>query len=168
MSENSIGEHIDSWMSVSLNELKWLHETAKNMKSIVEIGSCKGRSTYALCSSGCPVVIAVDDFGCGTRKEFFENTKEFKNLTLFEMLSIDAAELIQSVDMVFIDGMHDYEHVMEDLKLWRSKAKKLICGHDYRLDVTWTDVAVATTEYFGFKPSLFETIWYVEVKNGIN
>ena len=166
----TIGEHIDDYMSVSLNELRWLHETAKNMKSIVEIGSCKGRSTYALCSSGCPQVIAVDDFGCGTKAEFLENTKEFKNLTLLEMLSKDAVDKVSDTDMVFIDGMHDYEHVMEDLILWGNKAKILLCGHDYRPNTPWTDVQRAVNNFLGYTPLLFETIWYVEVRNnyGIN
>jgi Methyltransferase domain len=157
----SIGEHIDNYMSVNLAELRWLHETAKKMQSIVEIGSCKGRSTYALCSSGCPSVIAVDDFGCGTYDEFVKNTKEFifKNLTLYKMLSREAASLITETDMVFIDGMHHYVAVIDDLKLWTPKAKKLICGHDW-IDRDWSDVQKAVRDYFSSEPhEVFETIW---------
>ena len=41
--------------------------------------------------------------------------------------------LDHSLDMVFIDGAHDYESVMTDILSWLPKIKKngLICGHDY-------------------------------------
>jgi len=50
---------------------------------------------------------------------------------------------------------------MEDLKLWEPKAKKLICGHDYDIG-PYFGVVLATDEYFGKKPNLFERIWYIE------
>jgi len=38
-----------------------------------------------------------------------------------------------TVELVFIDGGHTYEDVIEDIRLWLPKVKKggLICGHDY-------------------------------------
>jgi len=38
-----------------------------------------------------------------------------------------------SVDCVYIDGVHSYEHVMQDIKLWYPKVKKggIIGGHDF-------------------------------------
>lgn len=59
-STNAPGSHIQGWMTVE--ELNWLLETGKAMESIVEVGSWKGRSTFAQCSSGCPRVYAVDHF----------------------------------------------------------------------------------------------------------
>lgn len=163
---SSIGQHIDSFMSVNDKELQWLHDKAKEMSSIIEIGSCKGRSIYALCSSGCPNVIAIDDFGCGTREEFIKNTKDLQNLTLMEMLSRDAADFVDSADMIFIDGMHNYDEVIRDLRFWSGKATKLICGHDY-LDVGWSDVIKAVNDFFITPPNVFETIWYYNISNGI-
>jgi len=61
----------------------------------------------------------------------------------------------------FIDACHEYDFVMEDLKLWEPKAKKLICGHDYDIG-PYFGVVLATDEYFGKKPNLFERIWYIE------
>jgi Methyltransferase domain len=162
--KESIGEHIDNFMSVNEKELLWLYEVAGNMKSIVEIGSCKGRSTYALCSSECPLVISIDDFGVfpDTYPDFLNNTKNFKNLRQLRMLSEQAKSFVIDVDMVFIDGMHDYNSVTTDLRSWFPKTKKLICGHDYN-DQSWTDVKKAVNDYFQdlFKVEVFETIWAV-------
>jgi len=167
MPEESIGQHIDDFMSVNLKELQFLHDLAKEMQSIVEIGSCKGRSTYALCSSGCPSVIAVDAFEIYPETlydDFQRNVGHFENLKLYKVLSEDAAELIDEADMIFIDGNHSYDQVILDLSLWTPKAKKLICGHDFR-DETWTDVPEAVRKYFGREPEVFETIWLIRKGN---
>ena len=128
-------------------ELDWLYETAKGMKSIVEVGSWKGKSTFALCL-GCPgTVYAVDHFK-GSRDErdknhkealttnifevFLENVGHFKNLKTWKMDSLQAAGYFddKSVDMVFIDAGHTYKEVRDDLRAWMPKAVKLLCGHD--------------------------------------
>ena len=161
----SIGEHIDPWMSVTLGELQFLHDSAKNMKTVVEIGSCLGRSTYALCSSGCELVIAIDDFEMSPACEpkFLENLAEFKNIRLLKMKSEKAAELIESADMIFIDGNHEYDEVRKDLTLWAPKVKKFLCGHDYRDDVDWTKVKPAVDDFFRETPKLYQSIWYYEI-----
>jgi len=160
-----IGQHIDKWMSVNEKELLWLHDTAKRMNSIVEIGSCKGRSTYALCSSGCKMVYAIDDFEMSpaTQHDFTSNLLGFNNITLLKMKSCLAAQYFDKVDMVFIDGNHEYEEVMKDLELWTPKATKFLAGHDYRTDVTWTQVAPAVNDFFKKEPKRFEDIWYYEL-----
>ena len=126
-------------------ELQWLYEIAKSMNSIVEIGSYKGRSTYALLS-GCPgPVYAVDFFSCGgmwpdtdpqsdTWPAFFVNVGHFPNLHPVRMTSAKAAAfgpVPPLVDMVFIDGCHDFAAVFHDLNLWEPRATKMICGHDW-------------------------------------
>lgn len=44
-----------------------------------------------------------------------------------------------SLDYIYIDGNHDYDHVKQDLKLWwpKLKAGGLLAGHDYLLDFDW-------------------------------
>jgi hypothetical protein len=138
------GSHIQGWMGI--RELLWLHETAKNMESVVEVGSWKGRSTFALCSSGCPRVIAVDHFqgspehqrdfgfahGWSPYPEFERNIlQNFQNVGLKHMTSVEAAQEFAdgSVDMVFLDGAHEYAAVQEDLAAWESKATRLIAVH---------------------------------------
>lgn len=90
--QSAPGSHIQGWMNDK--ELRWLFETAKSMQSVVEIGCWKGRSTFALCCSGCPAVYAVDHFNGSqvawmqerihregsTENEFLRNLAEFQNL----------------------------------------------------------------------------------------
>lgn len=160
---NSPGNHIHGWMDN--HELNWLYETAKQMKSVVEIGSWQGRSTFALCSSGCPRVIAVDHFKgsiehqatirdekLNIRELFYKNVGHFENLIVVEKSSAEAAALVAKmegmVDMVFIDASHDEYSINEDLRLWAPLARKVIAGHDYGYD----SVKVPVVKYFGHTP----------------
>ncbi len=55
-------------------------------------------------------------------------------VTLLKMLSVEAATRFKDsqLDFVYIDGNHDYGHVMQDLDLWWPKVKLggLVGGHD--------------------------------------
>jgi predicted O-methyltransferase YrrM len=136
---------IDGWMGDE--ELRWLYETAKTMKSVVEIGSWKGRSTHAILSGCRGPVWAVDHF-MGSPNEleaahreakdgkiydqFIANVGMFPNLTVLRMPSVEAARKFspKSVDMIFIDGCHVYEDVHADIAAWLPIARKIISGHD--------------------------------------
>lgn len=58
-----------------------------------------------------------------------------RDLWLHRCDSAHAARLFDDgqVDMVFVDAMHDYEHVKSDLDAWTPKVKRggIMCGHDY-------------------------------------
>ena len=157
-------------------ELEWLYEAAKRMNSIVEIGSWQGRSTYVLLSGCRGPVVAVDKWDVelmkphgdaqAARKAFFVNMKDFTNLTVMEMDSLQAAIAFRddSVEMVFVDGNHLYKPFMDDLMAWLPKTKKLICGHDY-LKTDFPGVQQALDEYFGLGqvhtgPG---SLWYVDL-----
>lgn len=66
---------------------------------------------------------------------------------IMKMCSIDAAPLIPdgSLDFVFIDAIHEYEPVKQDIAAWYPKVRKdgIFAGHDYR----WTDVGRAVNEF---------------------
>ena len=57
------------------------------------------------------------------------------NAILIKKTSVEASYFIDdnSLDFVFIDGVHSYDHVMEDIITWNRKVKKggIISGHDY-------------------------------------
>jgi hypothetical protein len=57
------------------------------------------------------------------------------NCELVRKFSQDAAQDFgnESLDFIYIDANHDYQHVYEDLTLWTPKVKKggIISGHDY-------------------------------------
>lgn len=62
------------------------------------------------------------------------------------------------VDMVFIDGSHEYEAVKADIEAWGSKAQRLICGHDWDRP----GVQRAVKEAFGHRATLAAgSIWQV-------
>lgn len=135
-------EALKGWMLPE--ELAWLYEAAQEMDSIVEIGSYKGRSTYALLSGCRGPVYAVDFFMCGKMfpyldddpdcyPEFMANVGHFSNLTVVRGTSAEAAvsDLIPpEIDMVFLDGCHELSAVLEDLNLWGPRTRKLVSGHD--------------------------------------
>lgn len=153
-------------------ELNWLYKMAQDKNSIVEIGSWKGRSTHALLSACKGIVTAVDHFrgspgeveqkGQHPYKDFIKNVGHFKNLKILKMSSEKAVKLVKSVEMIFIDGAHDYDSVKKDIEMWALKATKLICGHDFN----WPGVRQAVTEKFGSTIRTKETIWYKRLKQG--
>jgi hypothetical protein len=61
------------------------------------------------------------------------------------------------VDMVFIDGAHDFDSVVADITYWMARTEVLLCGHDYiRADDLppgaepgFPDVAVAVDKILG-------------------
>lgn len=160
-------EPISVESAVSNDEAIWLYEQAKEMDSIVELGSYKGKSTHALLSGCKGIVYAVDHFkgsesksdetyGKSGKNEFLKSTHGFNNLILLEMCTVKAAELFKdkSADMIFIDAGHLYEEILADLKAWIPKIKKLVCGHDIQylsiirvlteLDLTWKAIGIGT------------------------
>lgn len=159
-------------------ELLWLYLTAKEMDSIIEIGSWRGRSTHALLSGCKGTVWAVDHFK-GSRdqindelafseiekgdvyRDFFKNVGHFKNLKLLKMDSLEAVKKFKdnSVDLVFIDGGHGYGEVKQDIKAWYPKTRKIVCGHDF----DFPGVNKAVHESFD-KILLLEELW-INFKN---
>jgi predicted O-methyltransferase YrrM len=67
----------------------------------------------------------------------------------------------KSVDLVIIDGSHEYNDVLNDIKAWIPKIKKggMIIGDDYHPN--WKGVMDAVNDYFGENNvALFDNIWY--------
>jgi predicted O-methyltransferase YrrM len=135
---------------MSAEELQWLYTTAMGMGTIVEVGSWRGRSTHALLSGTDGHVYAVDTWKGSVNEtggahsdalkhnilaQFVNNLAGFKNLSVINLESIRAARCFdeKSIDMVFIDGCHLKEAVIEDLKAWMPVCKKLLCGHDFEM-----------------------------------
>jgi hypothetical protein len=155
------------------DEMNWLYETAKGMKSIVEIGAFKGKSTHALLSgiSKDGMVYSIDPLDYDDWKdnkvfmEFMRNVGFYPNMRFIRFRSAQAVKMFEdkSIDMVFIDGDHMYPSVKQDIELWLPKTKKLICGHDYHnFTPECEGVTKAVDEMIsGFK--LCHSIWYKEI-----
>lgn len=73
---------------------------------------------------------------------------------LFENRSIDIPEMFddESIDLVFVDGNHDYEYVKADLQIYWTKIRKggVMIGHDYFLDQMFPGVKRAVDEFVEF------------------
>lgn len=166
--------NVEGWMTPL--ELEHLYLLAKEMDSVVEIGSWKGRSTGAFCA-GCPgTVTAIDHFmgskgflfeekvhtraafGDAVYKDFCENTKQYTNLVVNRKESLEAVNDYpdKSFDLVFIDAEHTYEGCAADIKAWGPKAKKILCGHDYGPE--WPSVRRAVDEFVG-PVEVTGTVW---------
>lgn len=70
-------------------------------------------------------------------KKFIDTMKPYENrYKLLRMKSDDAVDqfLNESVDFVFIDGLHEYEQTLKDCQNYWSKLKTggLFSGHDYQ------------------------------------
>lgn len=144
---------IDGWMSLA--ELEFLFQNSKEMNSILEMGSWKGRSTHALLTGCKGQVTAVDHFkGSDDERDstnhigkvedvygqFMKNVGHFKNLRVKRMSSEEAEKELkdEKFEMIFIDGEHTEDGVTRDIELWSKHCTKLLCGHDY--SQSWPDV----------------------------
>jgi precorrin-6B methylase 2 len=165
---------IDGWMSPT--ELIWLHQTARSMSNVAEIGSFKGRGTTALLA-GCPGKVTAIDHWQGDQaasvinnlleledcyKIFMQNVGDNPNLEVMKMSSLEAVQQVngEGFDMVFIDGEHTYENTKADIQAWLPKTRKVICGHDY--SEKWPGVIQAVQEIFG-EVKVTDSIWYKEL-----
>ena len=137
-------------------EFGWLMGSMYNAPQnpvIVEIGSCRGTSTLAICKGLQAFkkggqVFCIDPW-TGTRtdlegwmwkkeidmgpdafyQEFEANMKKhdiFHMITPIKKKSNDAYSsfLDNSIDFLFIDGDHEYDALTDDMRLWLPKVKK--------------------------------------------
>ncbi len=75
-----------------------------------------------------------------------------------------------ALDLVFLDALHDYEHVLEDINLWLPKIREggILCGDDYDSHKC-PGVKEAVGEAFGDKVELIDVgvkgvkVWLVRI-----
>jgi predicted O-methyltransferase YrrM len=157
-------------------------------KTFVEVGCKEGRTTgHILKSVPDARVIAIDPWitqekSADPTKETYEDwdfqkiEKEFwsnvgENKALLEMwreTSEQAAShflerTLWPADLVFIDALHDYEHVKQDIGLWWPKVRigGILAGHDF--NHRWPGCERAVAESFnlmhvGVAP---DSVWFV-------
>jgi predicted O-methyltransferase YrrM len=166
---------IPGWMTEA--ELRWLAEQADSHDSIVEMGSCYGRSTRALADYCSGELIAVDDWKgprdvdipAPEREQIYDKFNRNLSDTKAELRTVKAnfndlgmwksKNLPKSVSMVFLDGDHEFLSVRRDLKFAISLLKPggLLCGHDY----DQPGVRRAVEELVGeVKTVAGTTLWY--------
>lgn len=161
----------------------------QSYKTFVEIGAKEGRTTgHILKTVPDSEVIAVDpwivqeasddktketykgwDFG-KIEHDFWENVGEHKDRCDMLQMTSEAAALVLSdrmgdspYDLVFIDALHDYEHVKQDIGLWwpHVRVGGILSGHDF--NHKWPGCERAVAESFnlmhvGVAP---DSVWFV-------
>jgi hypothetical protein len=103
-------------------------------------------------------------------RAFDENTKGFTNITKIKGFS-ESTEIRNqfpdySIDVLYLDSIHTYECVKENLNLWLPKMKKdgIMAGHDYCPNY-WPGVVKAVDEFFGKPEKTFADFsWMVNLK----
>lgn len=141
--------------------------------TLVEVGSGTGESTEIACQL-VGHVWAIDSWSIvdpalplyQDETVFDRRLARFNNLTKIKAPSLEAADLFEpnTVDMVYIDAIHEYEHVREDLAAWLPKIRKggFMSGHEY---APWhPGVQQAVNENFGGPAKIFEDYsWIVQL-----
>jgi hypothetical protein len=85
-------------------------------------------------------------------------------ITKLRMFSDNALGIFDdgSIDIVYIDALHDYDTIFKDIEQWSKKVKPsgFISGHDYTKK--WPGVIQAVDEHFGKPDRVFgDTSWVV-------
>ena len=122
----------------------------------VEVGSWTGESAEIaaqfLKSLTCVDPWEPPDFSAN-EELFDKRTAAYPNITKLKKPSHVACHDFEdeSLDCVYIDGMHDYENVYRDICSWFSKVKRggWIAGHDYDDMDTHVGVVQAVDELLG-------------------
>jgi predicted O-methyltransferase YrrM len=83
--------------------------------------------------------------------QIITKASKFCNINILREQSIKASESFsdESIDLVFIDAIHTYEAVINDIMVWLPKIKNggVLCGHDYC--VSSFGVIMAVNELLG-------------------
>lgn len=155
---------------VQEHEQAWLAYVAKGKKLAVDLGVCYGHSAIGL-AMGAEKVLAVDDF-LGPREPQFpdserydilrcfkENTKDFNNIEVV-MVNHDDFTPPPECDIAFIDGDHQYESALRDIKKFLGIKGIFLCGHDY---LYWPSVKRAVDELIPDVQVYEPNIWYKQL-----
>lgn len=146
------------------DDKKQLWVLAKGRERLVEIGSFTGASTEVLVEAKHPqgMLWTIDNLAGAERKKIFttedgrpEGVDSLPPWAVFQMFrqrmkpyegrfcfvwtdseTFSRCFAPESLDFVFIDGLHTYEGVKRDIEIWWPKVREggILCGHDYDCD----------------------------------
>jgi cephalosporin hydroxylase len=160
-----------------LDMINYINETEKTSEiTMVEIGSYIGESSIVF-AQHFKKVICIDPFQnydeiknfYGDHAEmdlvynkFLENTKDYKNISHVRATSDSAVNNLkkEKIGFVYIDGLHTYEQVIQDIANYHPLIKhgSFIAGHDY--SGYWQGVKNAVDRIYSSPDKTFiDTSW---------
>lgn len=153
-------------------ELEKLAELAIN-RDVLEIGSFMGLSAWGMAITA-KSLHCVDTFKANsagqtqmphltTREAFLKAVSRFSNVTSFTGTSEEAARVVYDrFDMIFLDAMHTYEDVRDDIQRWwlRLKPGGWMVFHDYG-HANFPGVKKAVDEIFGPQENVLVTLMWM-------
>lgn len=157
-----------------------------NIKTYVEVGVCQGENMLHLRNFFPNLyLIGIDPYksseyynyhkGEGnvtlTQKqndEMFQQVKNRfsnKNIIIIRKTSVEAAKEFNKVDMVFIDALHDYKNVKDDILAWLPliNVGGILCGHNY--SVKYYGLMKAVNEVLGMDNIVVtqDSVWWYRI-----
>ena len=128
---------------------------------MVEVGTFSGESTiefakkfhcvYAIDPWSDSIVVLAGTPMSEVESVFDERIKSYTNIIKMKTTGNEGVKKFEdySLDFVYIDAMHDYYSVKNDITMWINKVKRsgYIAGHDY--DVSSPGCIQAVDEIFG-------------------
>lgn len=130
--------------AIALRQMcKSLKNKMPNIENFVEVGSYMGESAVIFASEFPQAKIHCIDPWFGNfdandvtsfanysevERQFDYRMEDYDNIIKIKKLS---TEVEMQCDVIYIDGCHKYECVVEDINHWKDKVKYAICGHDY-------------------------------------
>lgn len=126
-------QYLDACAKVTdINEhLPTLSQLTSECEHVTEMGVCTGQSTRAFLRHDV-TYIGYDYIPQSGIVEYFEDAKSSGRRVTFHVADTRKIE-IEETDLLFIDTLHRYEQLKEELRLHANKAKKYIVFHDTTL-----------------------------------
>lgn len=168
-------DDIEGWMGDEIYQLFDSVFLKLNDNSvIVNVGTYKGKSLslmldYVEKSEKNIKVYTIDDWSdilYGDNEQdiksiFLENlSTDVDKFELIELDTCDGSTMFDdnSIDFIFLDTKHSFDHVSKEINCWIPKIKKggIISGHDYH----WSDVKRAVDDLIENVNTLTSTEWF--------
>ena len=150
MEFGTIYQKVQALIQMTLQEAQKLFDCAKKLEKdavVVEIGTYKGGSAAILASAFPGMIYTIDIDSITKTNELFVQGEFFlPNVTFIKGKSEDIASTWEKpIDLLFIDGSHEYIDVHKDIELWVPKVKEggTVLFHDYG---SHTYVTIAVNE----------------------
>lgn len=143
---------------------------------VTEFGVRDGESTSALIG-GCTGDVHSYDIQRTPIVDFLEGIElPCRSWTFHRGSTIDPSLGVSETDMLYVDTLHTYDHVSQELSLWGRKARRFIAFHDTfacgEFDVSGLNpkargILPAIEEFIQKHPGDYETAYRTNASNGL-